>query len=81
MAHINGMESHWAMLKRGHHGLYHHFSKNHLNRFVAELEGHHNRRPMDTATQMSFMARNAEGRQLRYGGLIEPTESRLSAGL
>ena len=26
MAHTNGMESFWAMLKRGYHGVYHQFS-------------------------------------------------------
>ena len=26
MAHTNGIESHWALLKRGHDGVYHHFS-------------------------------------------------------
>lgn len=30
MAHTNGMESFWAMLKRGHTGTYHHMSTKHL---------------------------------------------------
>ena len=29
-AHTNGMESHWAMLKRGYDGVYHQFSVKHL---------------------------------------------------
>ena len=30
MAHTNGMESHWAALKRGYDGVYHHMSEKHL---------------------------------------------------
>ena len=81
MAHTNGMESHWATLKRGHDGVYHHFSAKHLDRYVTEFEGRHNNRPMDTAAQMSLMARNAYGRQLRYEDLIGPAEGRLPSGI
>ena len=70
MAHTNGLESFWAMLKRGHDGVYHHFSVKHLDRYVGEFEGRHNTRPLDTADQMAVMARNAEGKRLRYDVLI-----------
>jgi transposase-like protein len=33
----NGIESVWAVLKRGLHGVYHHASKKHLNRYVKEF--------------------------------------------
>ena len=36
-AHTNGIESVWAVLKRGLHGIYHHVSKQHLGRYVAEF--------------------------------------------
>ena len=45
MAHTNGMESFWAMLKRGYQGVYHQFSAKHLHRYVGEFEGRHNDRP------------------------------------
>lgn len=32
MAHINGIESFWSMLKRAHKGVYHNISRKHLNR-------------------------------------------------
>ena len=51
MAHTNGMESHWASLKRGYDGVYHQMSDKHLHRYVTEFEGRHNRRPLDTAEQ------------------------------
>ena len=72
MAHTNGLESHWAMLKRGHDGVYHHFSPKHLGRYITEFEGRHNHRPLDTEHQMASMARNAEGKCLRYAELTAP---------
>ena len=70
MAHTNGMESHWAGLKRGYDGVYHHMSPQHLHRYVTEFEGRHNRRPLDTAEQMATMARNVHGKRLRYADLV-----------
>ena len=70
MAHTNGMESHWAMFKRGIAGVYHHISVKHLPRYSTEFEGRHNRRPMDTAAQMGRMAREAYGKRLTYATLI-----------
>jgi Transposase and inactivated derivatives len=37
MAHTNGIESVWAVLKRGFYGVYHQFSKKHLQRYVDEV--------------------------------------------
>jgi transposase-like protein len=37
MAHTNGIESVWAVLKRGYNGVYHNFSAKHLNRYVDEF--------------------------------------------
>lgn len=36
-AHTNSVESVWAVLKRGLHGVYHHASKKHLDRYVQEF--------------------------------------------
>ena len=69
MAHTNGMESHWAALKRGFDGVYHQMSAKHLHRCVREFEGRHNQRPLDTADQMARMAKGADGKQLRYADL------------
>ena len=70
MAHTNGMESHWAMLKRGLMGTYHHVSVKHLDRYVTEFSGRHNSRSMDTADQMTAMAQGADGKRITYAGLI-----------
>ena len=53
---VNGMESFWATLKRGYHGVYHKMSPKHLNRYVQEFAGRHNVRDMDTIDQMRFLA-------------------------
>ena len=37
MAHTNGIESVWAVLKRGFYGVYHSFSEKHLQRYVDEF--------------------------------------------
>ena len=75
-AHTNGIESHWALLKRGYVGTYHHMSAKHLPRYVTEFEGRHNVRPLDTIDQMERMAIGSEGKRLRYADLIGPATTR-----
>ena len=70
MAHTNGMESFWSMLKRGYTGTYHHVSPEHLDRYVGEFEGRHNDRDEDTLTQMERMVRGMDGKRLRYDDLV-----------
>ena len=70
LAHTAGMDSHWAMLKRGIMGTYHHISTKHLGRYANEFAGRHNDRPMDTADQMEAMVRGMQGKRLRYEDLI-----------
>ncbi|MDE0072490.1 MAG: IS1595 family transposase [Gammaproteobacteria bacterium] len=69
-AHINGMESFWAMLKRGYTGVYHRMSEKHLQRYVNEFAGRHNIRPLDTLAQMRAIVRGLEGRRLRKADLV-----------
>ena len=76
MAHTNGMESHWAPLKRGYDGVYHHMSAKHLSRYIVEFSGRHNSRPLDTADQMGKLVRGADGKRLRYIDLIGPGKTR-----
>ena len=35
--HTNGIESVWAVLKRGYYGVYHHWSKKHMQAYVSEF--------------------------------------------
>ena len=70
MAHTNGIESFWAGLKRGCHGVYHQMSAKHLDRYVREFAGRHNDRNQDTIEQMRRTARRMVGKRLKYAELV-----------
>ena len=70
MAHTNGVESFWSMLKRAHKGVYHKLSPKHLQRYVSEFAGRQNIREMDTIRQMEHVVAAMVGRRLMYRDLI-----------
>ena len=69
-AHTNGIESFWAMLKRGYVGTYHKMSVKHLGRYVHEFAGRQNIREDDTLDQMAHVAVGCVGQRLLYQDLI-----------
>ena len=69
MAHTNGVESFWSMLKRAHKGVYHKLSPKHLQRYVSEFAGRQNIREMDTAVQMAHVVAAMVGKRLLYRDL------------
>jgi transposase-like protein len=65
--HTNGIESFWALFKRGYHGVYHHMSKKHLQRYVNEFTFRVNRRTETMQTIFSELVKNiSETSQLPY---------------
>ncbi len=70
MAHVNGIESFWATLKRAHKGTFHKISEKHLQRYVNEFSGRHNDRERDTIDQMEHIAKGLIGKRLTYETLI-----------
>ena len=68
MAHTNGIESFWALLKRGYIGVFHHMSGKHLHRYVNEFAGRHNM-GQDTLTCLDRLAVSMVGKRLSYKDL------------
>ena len=73
MAHTNGIESVWAVLKRGYNGTYHHFSAKHLQRYVDEFafrlnEGNVKRHTME---RLDSLSRLLVGKNITYKKLIK----------
>ena len=69
---INGIESFWALLKRGYVGTRHWMSAKHLDRYVQEFAGRWSRRKLSTIDQMDMVAAGMVGRRLTYEQLTAP---------
>ena len=72
MAHTQGIESFWAVLKRGCTGTFHHFSEKHCDRYVTEFAQRHNGRQADTLVMMGDLAAGMAGKRLRWEDLVRP---------
>ena len=67
-AHTNGIESMWAILKRGYHGTHHHMSGKHLHRYVDEFTFRLSEADCqtDTVDRMESICKNGANRKLGY---------------
>jgi len=64
--HTNGIESFWALLKRGHYSTFHHFSPEHAMRYVNEFASRLNNSKCDTIDVLAITAKNVTGKNLPY---------------
>lgn len=75
MAHTNGIESVWAVLKRGFYGVYHQFSVRHLQRYVDEFTYRLNEGNVrvHTLDRIDALIRKTNGVRLTYANLTWAT--------
>ena len=65
-AYTNTVESYFALLKRGVHGIFHHVSKNHLHRYCDEFSFRWNYRKVDDGEPTRGAIRGIAGKRLSY---------------
>ena len=73
-AHTNGIESMWAVLKRGYHGTYHHMSAKHLHGYVNEFSYRLSDKAncqVDTMDRLDAIIDNMSNKRLTYKELTQ----------
>ena len=68
MAHTNGIESVWAILKRGYNGVYHHWSRKHMRQYIREFSFRLNAGncAADTMDRLAALFRGMVGQTITY---------------
>jgi transposase-like protein len=64
--HVNTAESFFALIKRGHYGVYHQMSKKHLHRYCAEYDFRWNHRKISDSARTEAALQQIGGKRLMY---------------
>jgi transposase-like protein len=67
--HTNGIESFWALFKRGHYGVFHHLTRKHLHRYLAEFEMRWNMTKLNEPNRVDSLLECVAGNRLTYAEL------------
>ena len=72
MASTNGIESVWAVIKRGYNGVYHNWSKKHMRRYVNEFSFRLNEGncAVDTENRLASLFARMVGKTITYKELV-----------
>ncbi len=65
-AHTNTIEGFFSLLKRGITGTFHHISKEHLNRYLAEFYFRWNNKDVTDGERTDYAIKGFEGKRLMY---------------
>lgn len=71
--HTNTVESYFALLKRGHYGIYHKMSRKHLGRYCEEFSFRWDHRKVSDGERTEAAMAGAEGKRLTYRKLVGKT--------
>ena len=70
MAHTNGVESFWSLLKRAYIGVFHHMSPKHLHRYIDEFAARYNLGKAPSSVRVDALLSNAIGVRLTWAELV-----------
>ena len=72
MASTNGIESVWAVIKRGYNGVYHNWSRKHMRKYINEFTFRLNEGncKIDTENRLASLFSHMVGRTITYKELV-----------
>jgi len=73
IVHTNGIESYWAILKRGYYGIYIFWSTKHLPRYINEFQEWFNMKKLPSLEKVELSIKQAVNKRLTYKDLIYAT--------